>query len=81
MSEDGFYVTRHVGPKASERLAGLGIPLVMASHDLDLVARPRGNDDSPPIAGEQRCVRISFSLWDDGKYAELYLRFFPVGPF
>lgn len=20
-------------------------------------------------------------LWDEGKYAELYLRFFPVGPF
>ncbi len=20
-------------------------------------------------------------LWDDGKYAELYLRFFPVSPF
>lgn len=54
------------GPYLENRYFGEGIGLVTRAEDTQL---SRALDDAL-----QR-------VWDDGKYAELYLRFFPVSPF
>ncbi|WP_438646701.1 transporter substrate-binding domain-containing protein [Salinarimonas soli] len=54
------------GPFLESRFFGEGIGFVL-----------RADDDALRRALDFALQR----LWDDGKYAELYLRFFPVGPF
>lgn len=54
------------GPYLESRYFGEGIGFVLRPED---AALRRALDDA------------LFRLWQEGKYAELYLRFFPIGPF